>query len=234
MGTFGRYVAEVCRHGWQLSQRLVSLGDSVSTFVQAGGAIFAATLSWAALGFSKPDLGPAIVIGLVAWGIVAFVFIGPYRAWKAKDLRVRELEDALFPSVETEFSQPESGQWRLTITNTSDRQIENCQVLLRSLTEIRTGRVIRMGEAFIEVADGSTRFPVPPRGHATVVIMGLTMPRSSHEIPRLNIGGDRARNTREIAGANADIPLKLDILIQATNLEPKPLQLVYDGAGWPL
>lgn len=231
MRTFSRYIGEVCRHGWQLSQRLVNLGDPVSFFVQAIGAAATTTLSWAALGFAQPDLGPAILIGLVVWAIIAFVFIGPYRAWKAKHLRVHELEGALIPSIHAQFLQPEDGQWRLIITNTSDRQIENCEVRLRSATETQTGRVLPLGEAFIEVSDGSTRFPIPPRGHAAVVIMGLTRPDDPNDKPSLHIGGDRGRGIKQIASVPADIPVKLDIVIQATNLELKELPFEFSGIG---
>ncbi|CAN5922686.1 hypothetical protein BH11PSE3_BH11PSE3_06400 [soil metagenome] len=216
------------------------LAAGLSQYVRAFGARWAAIMSGSlsvpfALASQFLDQWQGAITGALT---ASCLIVASYFIWKAEREKVIALEaeieklnderDAIAPPVQTQFSQPEFGQWRLTLTNLSDRQIKNCQVLLRALTEISTGRVMQLGEAFSEVSDGRAQFTIPRRGSATVVIMGLTAPRPGEQ-RYLKIGGDRAREIPEIAGAPSDVPVRLDIQIQATDLNPQTLQLEYDG-----
>jgi len=56
-------------------------------------------ISWVEAGYSKPDWGPAIALGVTCWFVLCFGILGPYRAWQAERKRADEAEGRLISGL---------------------------------------------------------------------------------------------------------------------------------------
>jgi hypothetical protein len=91
---------------------------------------------------------------------------------------------------------------------------------------METGRVSPWGYAFIEVAHRAARFSLPPLGQAAVTVVWrppITMNLFVY------LGGIRDNASSAIGQLSGK--MNLEIVVQATNLQPQKLPFQYDPSA---
>jgi hypothetical protein len=226
------YLREVIRHGWTLSRRLSDASNTALTGVQILSATVFSGLTWAALGWSKPDFGIVLGIGIGLWLVFAFGVLGPYRAWKEQGEALEKAENALVPQYEPEFLDVSNDVVLMVIHNRSAAELRNVEVRLVSVTDLGVDKKIHLAGALLEAGHRATIFSIPPRGQARVYVVRRALrfvPALGGSQPKVLIGGTSGGDQDEIA--EITMPrAKFEILVQGANIEPRTCVYEYDNS----
>jgi hypothetical protein len=103
------YLSDVWHHGCRLTQRAAGAGQAMTAILHVLGVIVASTITWAALGYTRPDFTTVLAVGVIGWVLVAFMVIGPYLAWKGQKARADKAETFLVPKLKCSFDMNFSG-----------------------------------------------------------------------------------------------------------------------------
>ena len=154
--------------------------------------------------------------GMVPWfaGILAFLGIGGFVAWRTQDRRIQEFEGRFIAKIEPHLFHHRD-LLTLQLKNSSAAIVQNCEVRL-ILARSDAGLEHHETIAFKETGNQKTLFDIPPFGLTTVTLIS----RSTRDKDKLFLGDGRFA---VVATAMYEVPFKkghLVFQVQASNIVP--------------